>query len=75
MGQIKLELIQPVEGESIPKQFLDSRGEGVLDICSYVDNLDKAVAKLVEFVDEWRTWPISERSDQHAQPVQAGIRW
>ena len=36
---------------------------------------EAAVTRLVEFVDEWRAWPIPERSDQHEQPVQAGIRW
>jgi creatinine amidohydrolase len=36
---------------------------------------EAAVGKLIEIVDEWRAWPIAERSDQHAHPVQAKIRW
>jgi len=34
-----------------------------------------AVKGLIEVVDEWRKWPISERSDQHEGPVQSKIRW
>jgi len=30
---------------------------------------------LIELVDEWRAWPIAERSDQHEKPVQSQIRW
>ena len=37
--------------------------------------LDAAVAGLVGLVDEWRDWPIPDRSDQHTGPVQRGIRW
>ena len=37
--------------------------------------LDAAVTKLVAIVDEWRAWPIAERSDQHTHPVQSQIRW
>ena len=36
---------------------------------------EAAVAELLAIVDEWRAWPLAERSDQHARPVQAGIRW
>ena len=36
---------------------------------------EAAVSGLTEVVDEWRAWPIAERSDQHAQPVQSRIRW
>lgn len=36
---------------------------------------EAAVAGLMEVVDEWRDWPISKRSDQHAGPVQSQIRW
>jgi creatinine amidohydrolase len=36
---------------------------------------EAAVAGLIELVEEWRAWPIAERSDQHAQPVQSQIRW
>jgi creatinine amidohydrolase len=33
------------------------------------------VSRMIELVDEWRAWPIAERSDQHALPVQAHIHW
>lgn len=36
---------------------------------------EAAVSKLIEVVDEWRSWPIGERSDQHTGPVSSGIRW
>jgi creatinine amidohydrolase len=36
---------------------------------------EAAVTKLGEIVEEWRAWPINERSDQHALPVQKQIRW
>jgi len=36
---------------------------------------EAAVTGLMEIVKEWRAWPITERSDQHAGPVQSRIRW
>ena len=48
MGQIEFEVFQPIEGQSIQKEFLDTRGEGVVHISSYVDDLDKEVARLAE---------------------------
>jgi creatinine amidohydrolase len=36
---------------------------------------EAAVTHLIELVDEWRAWPIAERSDQHALPPQKDIRW
>ena len=36
---------------------------------------ESAVTGLLEFVDEWRAWPITERRDFHDGPVQSGIRW
>ena len=36
---------------------------------------ESAVTGLLEFVDEWRAWPITERRDFHTGPVQSGIRW
>ena len=36
---------------------------------------EAAVSGLIEIVDEWRAWPVAERSDQHVQPVQSQIRW
>ncbi|MBA7552113.1 hypothetical protein ES705_44667 [subsurface metagenome] len=48
IGPIQLELVQPVEGESPQKEFLDSRGEGIDHIGFNVDDLDKEVDKLVK---------------------------
>jgi creatinine amidohydrolase/Fe(II)-dependent formamide hydrolase-like protein len=36
---------------------------------------ETAVTRLIEIVDEWRAWPVGERSDQHTLPVQSQIRW
>ena len=36
---------------------------------------DAAVSGILEFIDEWRNWPLAERSDQHTQPVQSHVRW
>ena len=36
---------------------------------------EAAVSGLIDVVDEWRTWPIAQRSDQHTQPTQSQIRW
>jgi creatinine amidohydrolase len=36
---------------------------------------EAAVSGIIGFVDEWRAWPLAERSDQHTAGVQAEIRW
>jgi creatinine amidohydrolase len=36
---------------------------------------ETAVTRLIEVVDEWRSWPLPARADQHRLPVQAQIRW
>jgi len=36
---------------------------------------EAAVSKLIDVVDEWRNWPLEERSDQHVGPVQSQIVW
>ena len=48
MGQLYLELVQPVEGESIQKDFLETKGEGINHLGFFVDDIDKETAKLVE---------------------------
>jgi catechol 2,3-dioxygenase-like lactoylglutathione lyase family enzyme len=45
LGEVVLELIQPVEGESPHQEFLDSKGEGIQHIAFAVDDLDREVAK------------------------------
>ena len=47
IGSISLVLVQPVEGESAHKEFLDSKGEGIQFITFIVDDFDKEVAELV----------------------------
>ena len=48
LGSIKLEVLQPVEGNSVQKEFLDSKGEGINHIGFTVDNLEEEVKKLEE---------------------------
>jgi len=47
MGQLQFELIQPVSGESVQKESLDTKGEGISHLGFFVDDIDKEVAKLV----------------------------
>jgi methylmalonyl-CoA/ethylmalonyl-CoA epimerase len=46
IGPIEFELIQPVEGKSPHREFLESRGEGIQHIAFAVKDLDKEVNKL-----------------------------
>ena len=48
MGPIGIELIQPVSGESLPRKFLESRGEGINHIGFIVDDIEEATAIMVE---------------------------
>jgi len=48
IGSAQLELIQPVEGESPQKEFLNSGGEGINHIAYTVDDLDKETDKLAK---------------------------
>jgi creatinine amidohydrolase len=36
---------------------------------------DAVLSRLVELVDEFRAWPLPQRSDQHQRPVQSHIHW
>ena len=36
---------------------------------------EAAAASMVELVEEFRKWPLTQRSDQHVHPVQSKIRW
>jgi methylmalonyl-CoA epimerase len=45
---IRLELVRPVQGDSIQKEFLDSRGEGVNHIAFVVDDLNTWVSRFEE---------------------------
>jgi len=48
IGSLLIELWQPVRGETVQQEFLDSRGEGVNHIAFHVDDLAREKAKLVE---------------------------
>jgi methylmalonyl-CoA/ethylmalonyl-CoA epimerase len=48
IGEIELELIQPVEGKSPHQEFLDSKGEGIQHVMFAVDDFDKEVARLTK---------------------------
>jgi catechol 2,3-dioxygenase-like lactoylglutathione lyase family enzyme len=43
LGQVTLELIQPIGGDTSWKQFLDAHGEGVQHIAFQVADLDKTI--------------------------------
>lgn len=47
-GKIKLELIEPVQGRSLWKELLETRGEGVHVIAFSVDDIEKEEAGLVQ---------------------------
>lgn len=46
-GPVKIELLQPVEGESPMSEFLAKKGEGVQHLGFAVDNIEEEVDKLV----------------------------
>ena len=48
IGEVPIEFIQHIEGESGYKDFLDSKGEGVQHIAFAVNNLDDETAELVD---------------------------
>lgn len=46
IGNMELELIQPIDGKSPHQEFLDQRGEGIQHLGIFVDNLDESVKEL-----------------------------
>lgn len=48
MGDVELELVQPVSGESVQKEFLEKHGEGINHLGFLVNDLEAETAKLVE---------------------------
>ena len=46
IGKVPIEFIQPLEGESEYKTFLENKGEGVQHIAFAIDNLDEECVKL-----------------------------
>ncbi len=47
IGDLTIEYLQPVRGETVQQEFLDSAGEGVNLVGFIVDNYDEAYNKLV----------------------------
>ena len=47
-GGLKFEIVEPLEGESIYKEFLDKKGEGIHHLAFLVDDLDAEIAKMAE---------------------------
>jgi methylmalonyl-CoA/ethylmalonyl-CoA epimerase len=43
LGAIELELIQPLEGPSIQREFLEQHGEGAIHLCAYTDDLQRDI--------------------------------
>ena len=48
MGPVGIELLQPLEGETVHKEFIESKGEGIGHIAYTVDNLEEETTNLVE---------------------------
>jgi hypothetical protein len=48
LGNVQLELIQPVESQSLHKEFLDEKGEGIQHVMFGVNNFESEVATLTE---------------------------
>jgi methylmalonyl-CoA/ethylmalonyl-CoA epimerase len=48
IGDIQIELIQPLDGESPHKEFLNTKGEGIQHIGCAVEGLQNKVDKLTE---------------------------
>ena len=48
VGDLTFELIQPLEGDTPVKEFLEKKGEGIQHIGFFVDDIDKETAKLAE---------------------------
>ena len=48
MGDIQIELIQPLDGDSPHKEFLNSKGEGIQHIGCAVEDIQNKVDKLTK---------------------------
>jgi methylmalonyl-CoA/ethylmalonyl-CoA epimerase len=44
LGELELELIQPIAGPSIQREFLERHGEGIVHLCAYTDDLQRDIA-------------------------------
>jgi methylmalonyl-CoA/ethylmalonyl-CoA epimerase len=48
MGPVQMELIEPVKGDGIHKEYLETRGEGLQHLGFIVDNYDEWLAYMKE---------------------------
>ena len=48
MGAVQFEIVQPISGRSVQREYLERRGEGVNHLGFLVDHLDEEVAQLTE---------------------------
>jgi methylmalonyl-CoA/ethylmalonyl-CoA epimerase len=48
IGQVQLELIQPLAGQSIQRKFLDRHGEGINHLGFFVDDVDGETDKMIQ---------------------------
>ena len=48
IGEIQIELIQPISGDSPHKEFLETKGEGIQHIACAVEDIEKEVQKLTK---------------------------
>ena len=47
LGEVEIELVQPVSGASLQREFLETRGEGVNHLGFVVEDLEGEVARLI----------------------------
>ncbi|MDD4877110.1 MAG: VOC family protein [Dehalococcoidales bacterium] len=48
VGLVKIELVQPISGNSLWQEFLETRGEGIMHLAFKVDDVEKEEGKLVK---------------------------
>lgn len=63
MGSLGIELLQPVQGETVHKERLEDTGEGIGHIAYIVDDLEIETAKLVD-----KGFPVIVSIRNHGSP-------
>ncbi len=58
MGDLTFEIVQPVQGDTPVKEFLEKKGEGIQHIGFFVDDLDQETAKMAE-----KGFPITQSGE------------
>jgi methylmalonyl-CoA/ethylmalonyl-CoA epimerase len=48
LGEIQLELVQPIARESPHREYLDAKGEGIQHIMVVVDDIEKEIKRLTD---------------------------